>query len=121
VDPDEGSAARRRLDRYRLALNSVTCPSVSSCVAVGKYNSTSGEPALILTGSGANWTPTEGPAQAGASSQSSLTSVAFPSVSLCVASGYYYRSTSGTQMNGLLVTGSGKNWTGHKARPTARS
>jgi hypothetical protein len=99
-----------------VALNSVTCPSVSSCVAVGKYNSTSGEPALILTGSGANWSPTEGPAPAGASSQSSLTSVACPSASSCVASGYYYRSTSGTQMNGLLVTGSGKNWTGHKAQ-----
>jgi hypothetical protein len=91
-------------------LNSVACPSASSCVAVGHYDSSSQQQGLLLTGSGTTWTATEAPtpADAGGSPSVFLDSVACSSASSCVAAGGYEDSAEADQ--GLLVTGSGTTW-----------
>ena len=91
-------------------LNSVACPSASSCVAVGDYNDSSGNmQGLLVTGSGTSWTATEAPVPANADPGVALNSVACPSVSSCVAvGGYGYASGDG---HALLLTGSGTSWT----------
>jgi hypothetical protein len=97
-------------------LTAVTCPSVTSCVAVGEYNTpyNYAEP-LILTGSGTSWTATEAPVPSdfvgiwGAG----LSGVTCPSASSCTAVGMY--PTGSTSSAGLLETGSGTSWTDTEA------
>jgi hypothetical protein len=95
------------------SLESVACPSATSCVAVGNYLDSSGIwQGLIETKSGSAWKTTEVtlPSNADGDPSVQLTSVACPSVTSCVAVGYYNDSTSG-----LLVTGSGTRWTATEA------
>jgi hypothetical protein len=94
------------------SLDSVACPSTTSCVAVGDYNN--GASALVVTGSGTTWKATEAPLPANASGGFAvLNSVACPSATSCVAAGDYYGTPAGTPF-GLIVTGpagSGTTWT----------
>jgi hypothetical protein len=95
------------------SLVSVACPSKTKCVAVGYYNDSTS--ALLVTGSGINWTATQAPLPANAQSgqYAYLTSVACPSATSCVAVGGY-NGTSGGASSELIVTGpagSGSAWT----------
>ncbi|MGH3150653.1 MAG: hypothetical protein ACRDOB_07985, partial [Streptosporangiaceae bacterium] len=74
-----------------VSLVAVTCPSVTQCVAVGDYNTASGQHGLLLTGSGSSWTALQEPGF--------LNAVTCPSATACVAVG------------GAIVTGSGSSWT----------
>jgi hypothetical protein len=110
--------------RPAVSLVSVACPSASSCVAVGEYQY-SGEPAdqqrsgLIETWSGTGWSaataPLPPPVYPGDQSQGgSLSSVACPSASTCVADGTYteYDPSTGESLGfGLILTDSGGTWT----------
>ncbi|HEY1828402.1 MAG TPA: hypothetical protein VGF87_10295 [Acidimicrobiales bacterium] len=90
-------------------LQSVSCTSSTSCVAVGRYNNSSGDQeAMIEVLSGTTWTPVTGPVPSGAEN-GALTQVSCVSSIACVAGGTY-TDTSGHQ-NGLLDTMSGTSWT----------
>ena len=88
-------------------LNTVACPSASTCVAAGTYEDSSGQEVVLVTGSGTSWTAAEAPlpANAAASGGAILDSETCPSASSCVAAGYYADSSG--NWRGLLVTGSG--------------
>jgi hypothetical protein len=90
-----------------LSLPAVACPSVSACVAVGTYIDKSGtQQAMVLTGSGSSWKATEVPMPSGLY-VASISSIACPSVSVCVAVG----SASGSAgSQGLLLTRSDASW-----------
>jgi hypothetical protein len=95
-------------------LNSVACPSASSCTAVGNYDDSSSQQGLLLTRSGTIWKPMQAPAPGGtASGQVSLASVTCPSTSWCVTAGIYEDSAQADQ--GLLLTRSGTQWNATKA------
>ena len=99
-------------------LDSVACPSVTTCVVAGSYTDSSGnQQGMLVTGSGTSWTATEIPLPSGGSfstssngtNQTSGLSIMCASVSACVATGEYFDS-SGNQES-MLVTGSGSSWT----------
>ena len=95
-------------------LSSIACLSASRCVAVGTYGQ--GNPGqlsdgLLLTGWGSSWTPAKAPLPSNGAS-GSLSSVACPSPSECVAVGTY---TDSSGEHGLIVTGSGASWTAAEA------
>jgi hypothetical protein len=94
-------------------LESVACPSTTSCVAVGSYMDSSGSwQGLIEAMSGGSWRATEVklPGNADGDPNAYLVSVACPSKASCVAVGYYNDATSP-----MLVTGSGTKWTATEA------
>jgi hypothetical protein len=93
----------------------VTCPSVSSCTAIGSYNSSSGLQGLLVTGSGKTWTATKPPlpANADASAEVFLNGVACPTATSCLVTGTYSASIGGNQ--GMLLTGHGTSWTSREA------
>jgi hypothetical protein len=93
-------------------IDALACPSTTVCVAAGSYYDSSGQiQGLLLTGSGTAWTATEAPlpANAAASPGATITSVACPSTTECVAVGGYTDTSGGGQ--GLLLTGAGTSWT----------
>ena len=93
-------------------LQSIACPSVSSCVAVGGYvDSTETNQGLLVTGAGTTWKATEAPVPS-AYLSTDLYSVACSSPSSCVAAGYY---STASGYSGLLETGSGTAWTAIEA------
>jgi len=97
-------------------LNSVTCPSATSCVIAGTYaDSSDNEHGLIETRSGTNWAATDVtlPADAGTDPETMLSAVACSSGTSCVATGYYTYLPGYQQ--GLLVTLSGTTWTAIRA------
>jgi hypothetical protein len=98
-------------------LNSVACPSTTSCAAVGSYGSPDGSQGLLLTGSGTAWTPTEAPLPTNAltPSRANLESMACPSTTKCVATGSYAAAIGFGFPEGLVVTGSGTSWTAAEA------
>jgi hypothetical protein len=86
------------------SLNSVACPSASSCVAIGYYNNTAGLPGMVLTGSGGTWQAITAPQPADSTSpDAGLYSVACPSTDFCIAVGDYQGAVS----EGLLLVGPG--------------
>jgi hypothetical protein len=98
----------------------LTCPSASSCVAVGDADDNSSyDEALIFSGLGGSWKAITAPLPANASAYpvspdflSELDSVACASTTRCVAVGDYSAYENGTYATaGLLVTGSGTSWT----------
>jgi hypothetical protein len=97
---------------WGVQLRSVSCPSTTSCVAVGQYfdPSSGNEQGLLVTGSGTTWQATQAPLPANAAARPSvaLYSVACPSSTVCVATGSY-NDSSGNE-HGLLLTGSGTTW-----------
>ncbi len=92
-------------------VNAVACPSASVCVAVGSYIDTSGDrQGLLLTRSGSSWTAAEAPLPANnGGPNAQLIFLACPSVSKCVAVGYYTDTSGNGQV--LLLTKSGSSWT----------
>jgi hypothetical protein len=105
-------------------LDGVSCPSASQCVAVGSYEDASGNShGLILTGNGASWTAAEAsvPANAlatGDEAGAELLGISCPSMSQCVAVGWYEVAADGSDGNGgggLLLTDSGGTWTAAQA------
>lgn len=93
-------------------ISSVSCPSDTTCVAVGGYSGSDGNSdGLLLTGSGTSWTATEAPLPANAATTGdsvTLSAVTCPSASTCVAVGTYVDSSNVKQ--GLLLTWSGSSW-----------
>jgi hypothetical protein len=98
-------------------LDSVSCGSATSCVAAGEYyDSTGAYHGLLVAGSGTSWTATEAPLPAdagGAYPFVGLSSVTCRSATSCVAVGDYTDSSSNLQ--GLLIKGSGTSWTATEA------
>ena len=95
----------------QVALSSVACPSVTVCVAAGSYTDASGKSqGVLLTGLGTRWKAAKAPLPAGAvaSSGVSFSGLACPSVTGCVAVGYYLGPAGNEQ--GLLLTGLGSRW-----------
>ena len=96
-------------------LTSVTCPSASTCIAVGIYTDSSSEAQpWIISGEGLSWTTADVPFPADVTNQPAvasfnLDSVSCSSVTDCVASGVYVGSINSEQA--LLLTGSGTSWT----------
>jgi hypothetical protein len=94
----------------------VVCPSVAVCVVVGSYvDSSPAYRGFLLTGSGKSWSAVEAPlpANAEASPDVVMSSVACPSAAVCVAAGTYFPDSS--RQRGLLLTGSGKSWSAVEA------
>jgi hypothetical protein len=93
------------------ALQSVSCPDASFCVAVGSYGSdgtnTSG---LIETFSDGQWTPTMAPAPAPGDGVQ-LAQVACPAVGQCVAIGLYLVPDGSFPGEGVIETLSDGSWT----------
>ncbi len=92
-------------------LAGVSCTSISACVAVGFYTDTANhEQGLLLTLAGGLWTATEAPLPANGESggDARLNGVSCPSVSSCVAAGFYGDSAGHDQ--GLLLTLAGGSW-----------
>jgi hypothetical protein len=90
-------------------LDSVACPSSSTCVAVGNYSDSAGnQQGLVETLSGTTWTATKLPHPAGAAKpEVELGAVACPTTSSCVAAGSY---TDSSGIHALLATRSGTTW-----------
>jgi len=93
------------------SLESVACPTASSCAAVGWADASGSDQALVETPSGSSWVPTEPslPPNSQAPSDASLAAVACFSATSCTAAGFYTDNTVATQP--LLESGSGVNWT----------
>ncbi|HLX78855.1 MAG TPA: Ig-like domain-containing protein, partial [Acidimicrobiales bacterium] len=101
-------------------LYGVSCPTTTSCIAVGYYSDSSGGiDGLIVTGaysgSSWNWTPTSAPdtpltPSAISPPDYSLNDVSCPSTTSCFAVGRYYDVSSNPE--GLIETGiySGSSW-----------
>ena len=103
-------------------LDAVACPAASSCTVTGYYNIPSGKSrGVFITGWGRSWKATKAPLPSGVTGRPStaLTWVACPSVTACVATGVYNRS-SGTQ-RGILLKGSGTSWKAAKPPLPANS
>lgn len=103
---------------------SVSCPSATSCVAVGNYETTSASLAgLITTGHAATWSPGSAPvlpANAAAVPDAYLTGVSCTSASACVAVGGYTNTSHNEEA--VVVARSGGRWRRALAiRPPAKA
>lgn len=96
-----------------VVLNSVSCPSVGNCSAVGQYSSGATE-GLLLTESGGTWSQAVAPtlpANASTSHNTPVTSVACASAGNCTAVGSYLDNTTPTNhTQGLLLAESAGAW-----------
>jgi len=99
-------------------LYSVACPSASSCVAVGDYADLSSAGGLIETWTGNGWSAATAPlpppdAPGDQVLGGSITSVACPSPTACVADGNYTEDDPNTGYlgRGMVLTDSGGTWT----------
>jgi hypothetical protein len=101
------------VNAYDASLNSVSCPSATTCQAVGSYLSTFGEQGLSLSLSGGTWTANTALKSGGTGSV--LTGVSCPSSTRCVSSGFYYSSAGASNTPGsshtLVQTLTGVGWT----------
>lgn len=89
------------LSQGAIELQSVACPSASSCTVAGGYQDSSGRNyGLILAGAGSAWTPTK--------TTHSWLSVACASASSCTIGG-----------DGAILVGAGANWKTINAPPAA--
>lgn len=94
-------------------LSAVACGSAARCAAIGAYYLRSGQQqAMLLTGLGSSWTAVKAPVPAGGR-RVTVDAVACGSASFCVAGGSYVDSSG--EMQGLLLTWSGRSWTAAKA------
>ena len=87
---------------------SVTCPSISRCIAVGNYSLARQMSGVVFTMTGSAWTAAVAPVPSGAPPGSYLSSVACPSTSACLAVGQY-------DSGALLLTMTGATWTARRA------
>ena len=101
---------------YIQPCRAISCPTATSCVAVGEYKDTAGYSLPVVeTLSNGTWTATEGalPSDAAVdtgstSDRSYLYSVACTSVTSCVAVGGYWTMTG--DFKGFIATLSGSSW-----------
>ena len=93
-------------------LNSVSCTSSTSCIAVGDYSDGSNLQTLALKWNGSSWTSIGAPAGTG---DSSLRAVSCVSSNMCVAVG---ESLTESDLIPLMATWDGTNWTAFAA-PTS--
>lgn len=92
-------------------LDSVSCPTAGSCVAVGGYTDSSGsQEGLIASESSGTWSAVDAtpPSDANAVPAVTLSSVSCPSVGNCVAVGFYEDTSNHRQA--LVVTQSSGTW-----------
>jgi len=112
-------------NRQRASVTSISCPSATRCLAGGYYDSLTGNPALLLSWSGKNWTAAKAPlpANAFANPDAIVSGMACPSVTSCFAVGQYSGRTSGGVNDefGLLLRWSGGTWTAATAPAPAGS
>lgn len=95
-------------------LAAVTCPAVTTCVAIGDYTDTSQQTrGLLLTQSGGSWTTSELPAPANAGWFADPYAISCASDTSCTATGYYLDSSGNQQ--GLLLTQSSSGWSATEA------
>jgi len=92
-------------------LNSVSCTSATSCIAVGEYNSAAAQ-TLAMTWNGSIWT-TVNPPNTG-SGDNILTSVSCTSATSCVAVGEY---NDGSNLQALALKWEGSSWSSISAPP----
>ena len=96
-------------------LYSVSCPSTTSCVAVGSYLTTSdNQNGFVAALSGTTWSAQAAPLPANAASTGSgLNAVSCASTAFCVAGGEYADNSGG--QNGWLVSDANGTFTGATA------
>jgi hypothetical protein len=95
-------------------LTEVTCPTPSTCIAVGNYDTTSNQSAgLLLVESAGSWTASEAPLPPGASGGVSISALSCASATLCLAGGRY--TDSGSDSQGLLLSYAGGSPSGWSA------
>ena len=82
-------------------LNSVSCVSVSFCVATGYQYSGSADPTLVEQWNGSVWSTVTSPSPG--TTNNSLYSVSCVSVSFCVATGIQYSGSSNQPLYETLV------------------
>ncbi|HUC23284.1 MAG TPA: hypothetical protein VMA73_11305 [Streptosporangiaceae bacterium] len=103
------------------AVDAISCPTVSQCIAVGSYQDSAGsQQGVLLTWRGTTWTARKAPlpANAGINPWVSLNAVSCPASSRCTVGGGY-ENTASTPL-GLVLTWSGENRTASEA-PTSAS
>lgn len=94
-----------------VGLDAVSCPATSSCVVLGNYQDSSGNfQGLLLSQMGSSWTAAEVPLPTNTATPANptLTDLACPAVSHCVAIGVY-TDTSG-DVQGFVATERGSSW-----------
>lgn len=92
------------------ALNGVSCPVASGCVAVGSYETASGKTVpLAETWNGHQWAPAAPPAPKGAA-QAALNAVACRTPRSCVAVGDFGQSASYGNEKTFAATWNGTKW-----------
>jgi hypothetical protein len=98
-------------------LNSVACPTSTTCVAVGSYADKNGNTdGLIETFSHGTWTAKKAPQPTGVNSTSTqLTAVACHGTDSCAAVGTYSASTQTSDFEGLLESLGHGTWRATKA------
>jgi hypothetical protein len=96
-------------------LSAISCTSATSCVAVGHYNDTAGDPyGLIETLSGTTWSTAAAPEPSNAGTDADtfqaadLAAVSCTSATSCVAVGHY--NDTSVDSYGLVETLSGATW-----------
>jgi hypothetical protein len=87
-------------------LYSVTCPSATACVALGRYSAPTSVQPFVVTGSGTSWTAASLPLGAYGSSTVNIGPPACPSVGSCVFAGTVSGSSGPVQ-------GVPGDWLGH--------
>ncbi len=91
------------------SLESVSCPSANSCVAVGSFSAqTSGDRTLVERWDGSAWSIVSSPGHG--SDPSSLQSVSCTSASTCLAVGSYSSGAALENHQGLVETWTGQTW-----------
>jgi hypothetical protein len=101
-------------DFIPLGLLSVDCVQATLCVAGGSYEDTSGNlvPLFVTLKSG-KWTPKEGPSLQSTQrpSASFVTGVSCVTTANCVADGYSFALSGGSQPKGMVLTEVRGRWT----------
>jgi hypothetical protein len=91
-------------------LYGVSCPTATSCTAVGSWQTGQGYAAFIERGSGSSWTVGTGSLPAGATG-GGLSAVSCTSSSACIAAGAYTGGSAGTGGRPLAMRYSHGSWT----------
>jgi hypothetical protein len=98
------------------ALAALTCPSATSCLAVGTYNNSSSDTeSQVLTDTSGSWAAATLPIPSGAGTNpdATPTAVACFAVGNCIAFGTYDDSSGNTQ--GMVLVGAGGTWSASEA------
>lgn len=91
-------------------MTSVSCPSLKSCFAGGRYRDRVGSQAMLLQWTGTHWTATKAPVPANATSNpdANVGGISCPAVTMCMAVGDY--SDTDSNLDALVLHWSGGKW-----------